>query len=144
MPISTASGTKGSVKLRKEYESELRKENGDCQRSRTIPNRHICNSNRKGEEKVTTHHAQTAMRYLDEIDNHKYDLEGTSALVHAQLETAEQLERLANMAERAMVSVEAMKKTVSDGADSVAAYFAPNGKADAFIKFIASRFGIDL
>jgi len=89
---------------------------------------------------MTTHHAQTALRYLDGYTPRSEDV----AFVHAQLETAEQLERLANMAERAMVSVEAMKKTVSEGADSVTAYFAPNGKADSFIRFVASRFGIDL
>lgn len=48
---------------------------------------------------MTTHNAQTALRMLEEIKTSPERYAAASALVHAELETAAQIERIADIAQ---------------------------------------------
>lgn len=68
---------------------------------------------------MSTHHKATALRYLD----HE---EPRTALVHAELETAAQIERMAD-------GLEAIKKTL-DEIGAMAIVFLQNGGMQAMFK----------
>lgn len=61
---------------------------------------------------MSTHHKQTALRYLDNMGM-ETDLHA-SALVHAQLETAAQIERLADAADRIAEEVKTAGGSLGD------------------------------
>lgn len=74
---------------------------------------------------MPTHHAQTALRYLEKATNEPViapEALGT-ALVHAQLETAAQIERLAD-------GMEAVKKDLDNTFDAVVQWIMSGGIAN--------------